>query len=664
MEAPKDKARDIPAHEVFARHATPLHLPKLDELLDTLPLPSFSEPSKILGKCEQAAWEAFIEPELSLWAKVRRLWSRRRNKKISASKVDERALTSDRSDFGPENAESSDKTLAFLPAIFLPKDLTIARLKLNRHTPSTAVTLHSVLGTAIDTVLGAEGSQFFSNMTTVEMFRDFMQMLSLLLSSSSSSLSRWDISGSEVATEADRWQSIVFGKLPAILAFDFVSAFGKAILWFWLFNCIAFLAVWEFTCMSGGWKRMPDRGRDSGEGFDREERDENLDQSGVCRRTVLQHIRQSRGYRIFVVFVGTTLYMPISKVCIGALVWSSDFWAIENPYATSDDPHLDQIGTKNRRAQSNFCYTTTMLKQDGLRHFNWAWIIVPCAVLSILWLTIYFPLRIWFAVQRAIPRPDPYTEFGRKRSNTRAEYERLLSEDQHPLAFLYAAYRRPWCGFKSIYMAVKLLNVIARELISKDNCLFKGVARSRMVVVSQSVQVVVMILFLVAEVYASPFIDRRSNNSDWISRIGYVLIALFGLLVALDAPGKAALQDWAPTLVTFCIYAFNIWFACISKTFFKGWMKILQRRIDFSIDIFSPHLDLSKHIARRIWQEAICTILLAAPDFSMPRNGSLDFAREPGCAPYLLAFTGTQAERLIENVKVITRKLPITNLNY
>lgn len=159
-------------------------------------------------------------------------------------------------------------------------------------------------------------------------------------------------------------------------------------------------------------------------------------------------------------------------------------------------------------------------------------------------------------------------------------------------------------------------------------------------------------MFVILEIYVSPFIDRASNNNDWVARVGYVIIALFGLLVALQLPGYQHLQKWGVSLVTVVIYLFNAWFILVGKPFFKTWIKRGQRRVDFSIDVCSSHIDRSKHIAHRVWQETISLVLLTAADFAMAHGFKLRFAREPGCAPYLLAFQGTPAERLVENIQV------------
>ncbi|KAI0963649.1 hypothetical protein AcW1_000667 [Taiwanofungus camphoratus] len=84
----------------------------------------------------------------------------------------------------------------------------------------------------------------------------------------------------------------------------------------------------------------------------------------------------------------------------------------------------------------------------------------------------------------------------------------------------------------------------------------------------------------------------------------------------------------------------------------------LARRVDFSIDMFSPRVDISSsspHTKRRIWQEAITTLVLTSPDCEIPKTQAMEFkqARDNEYPPYLLNFAGTPGERLVENLKIL-----------
>jgi hypothetical protein len=182
---------------------------------------------------------------------------------------------------------------------------------------------------------------------------------------------------------------------------------------------------------------------------------------------------------------------------------------------------------------------------------------------------------------------------------------------------------------------------------------------------------------MVLQIYARPFNNKLANNSgertmigdktqrfldtcsatDWCSRTAFVVIAILGLAAALKLPGKSAYSGWLLVLVTVVSYIFNGYYAAISTGLAQRIIKRWQHRLDFSLDIFSPHLDLPKHIARRIQQETISTLLLAEPAFRIKDREPLLFGTaattpEDDTPPYLLAFRGTQGERHVENLKV------------
>lgn len=64
----------------------------------------------------------------------------------------------------------------------------------------------------------------------------------------------------------------------------------------------------------------------------------------------------------------------------------------------------------------------------------------------------------------------------------------------------------------------------------------------------------------------------------------------------------------------------------------------------------------SLHTTRRIWQEAITTLLLTTPSCAIPEDQAMCFAQAKGSEfpPYLLNFQGSPSERHVENLKVTT----------
>lgn len=117
------------------------------------------------------------------------------------------------------------------------------------------------------------------------------------------------------------WYRTLFVTIPSALSLDFVSAFGKAVLWLWVFTLVGLGAVYELWRLTGRWSRSPSpskrsRTSDQGEGLERRST------ASAARRGW----RDSYAWKVAVTFVATSLYLPLSKISMGALFWSSDFW--------------------------------------------------------------------------------------------------------------------------------------------------------------------------------------------------------------------------------------------------------------------------------------------------------------------------------------------------
>ena len=63
---------------------------------------------------------------------------------------------------------------------------------------------------------------------------------------------------------------------------------------------------------------------------------------------------------IFVCFILSVIYLPLSTIAVHAIVWSSDFWANR-----SDESGSVPLGTANEfRDSTDICYTTTMKRNE------------------------------------------------------------------------------------------------------------------------------------------------------------------------------------------------------------------------------------------------------------------------------------------------------------
>ena len=180
----------------------------------------------------------------------------------------------------------------------------------------------------------------------------------------------------------------------------------------------------------------------------------------------------------------------------------------------------------------------TMHKPDGIKHVNWAVPTLMVAAFTVLALSVWFPLRVWRVIRAEAPEVDKFTEMGRKRRDVEGEYWRLLDADMGPWTYLYQAYRRSWRHYKSIYMLIKLFNVLVITLVTKDNCVFRHRSRLWLGIVRQGSLLAFMSLYFGLELWSAPYISLPANHSDLVSRSGYVVIVFFGLMAALGTKGQ------------------------------------------------------------------------------------------------------------------------------
>jgi len=273
---------DIPAADIFARSARPLELPALDQYLDSIPPFEFTETATVVSDEEKKDWEKWLEePAESSWA----FWKKKR-KATHAQKQASKLLNT--------------RSAIFPPMHLIPPSLTVADLQQNKTAAPPFLALDATLGTIIDGVLGAQGSTYAIGLMNVELFRDSAQMLSLALTY----FTRSPISPGSKASSVFS----IFSTITSALGFDFVSAFGKSIVWFWMFLALGAYTVYEFYQMSGGWRGKIES-EDLGEGFDREDamnRDGKKGRNGTWR--------DSRAYKICIVFIATSLVSLLRKL--------------------------------------------------------------------------------------------------------------------------------------------------------------------------------------------------------------------------------------------------------------------------------------------------------------------------------------------------------------
>ncbi|KAJ1033853.1 hypothetical protein NDA16_000061 [Ustilago loliicola] len=523
------------------------------------------------------------------------------------------------------------------PPLMLLKGNNLDELKSNAigpRKPPGGIWAVGWLGIIFDMVIGVEGSTFAAGILRLETLRDLFQIMTIQLN-----FQRY-FDSSDPTSTASKFFKFLLQTLPAVLGFDLVSVFGYAVIFFVVWIVITALALWRFWRMTKA--HNPNK---TVEGFD--------SQGWIYKSS-------SRGTRFAntcLVFVLGLLYLPLSKLAVDVLVWSSDFWPVPNPYKGGiDDPVPGPLlGDPDIwRAPLDFCYTTTMRKDA----FNYAYIIIPMAVLTIIFYTLWYPFKLMMTIKEMLPHVSPFNKLGRKRSQEEMQiyYHRLLNRDKSPFNFLYNSYHRKWGYYKPLYILLfKLTNLIIIGVLTKDNCLFRSFPTRTMLVVQQSTLIVVMASLLGVHLLIKPFVDKIGNRSEMVSRIGYVLTATIGLLVALNVQGSTVYNTTILYIVQAFTYGGNIYFALIGMSFVAHQVKRWQNRVDYTIDIFSPVLDITKHIKRRVWEETLSILILCGREYHMPLEQVIAFSvsDEDNWPPYLIDFQGSVAERHIENLKIV-----------
>ncbi|KAL5495406.1 hypothetical protein ACEPAI_869 [Sanghuangporus weigelae] len=488
----------------------------------------------------------------------------------------------------------------------------------------------SVLGGVSNAILSITGSSVVATFYSLHGLVDVLQIFALICSTISS------VPFSAFEDIKDDWKMLFLGVIPNVLALNFGTTFVQSTTVLAIFIVICMVLLYLFWSMTN---RIQDQTVQ--EGFPPER-------------------QKSSGWGLIAVsFTLSVLYLPLSTVVTHALLWSQDFWTIPNPYvnATTDPPSLPPLGPPDEFFDPlDFCYTTTMKRNE----VNFAPIIVIVSVASFTAMTVWFPLRLRSIIRQVVPKVEQFTERGTRRSRNELdrEYQRLLERDIHPMSFLYRDFRRGWGTYRSTYLFAKLSALLIVSVISPDNCLFRTVSRTAVTIARQAVLSAVMFSFFLLQCFRAPFIDPVNNVSEWISRLSYFLISIFGLVVTVNVPGSSILDGPILYLIYVLTYGFAFYFVCIDFGWMQRIVKRITGRMDFSIDIFSPRLDLSvssSHVKRRTWQETITTLLLTSHECRIPQEQPMIYAsaKDSEYPPYLLGFRGSPAERHVENLKIL-----------
>ncbi|KDQ63598.1 hypothetical protein JAAARDRAFT_119276 [Jaapia argillacea MUCL 33604] len=508
---------------------------------------------------------------------------------------------------------------------------TIDDLEKNSQIAPTWRNRDSILSGLVSIVLGITGSSAVATFYSLQGLMNTLQIFALILNT---------IVPRAGLNISATWKNLFLGKIPNILALNFASTMTESIVYLLIFMAVACILLYLFHRATAESAQISVI-------------------EGLQRPT-----KPSSGWGIVIVsFLLTVIYLPLSTMAVHVLVWSQDLWAVPNPYinATTSPPQVVPLGPSDEyRDPLDFCWATTMKRNE----VNWAPALFIIAAIIVGLLTVWFPIRLRQLIKQSVPIVDPYTELGRLRTkpDMDREYSRLLARDTNPFSFLYSGFRRGWATYEAVYLFAKFSTLLVVAVVDPNNCLFRTLSSTKVTIARQFLLVIVASFFFVLQCFLGPFLDPINNASEWTSRLNYVLTAAVALGVAYNIPGSSILDGVILYIIYGVTYGLSVYFLIINMSIMHRTVKRLARRIDFSIDIFSPRqvfqIDLSHsspHTKRRIWQETISALFLTSPECRIPKKQPMYFvqARDSEYPPYLMDFCGTPAERHVENLKIL-----------
>ncbi|KAI0322650.1 hypothetical protein OF83DRAFT_1048810 [Amylostereum chailletii] len=529
-----------------------------------------------------------------------------------------------------------------MPSMFIPMDKLAASgrsledLQANSKVAPAWRNRNSILGSLVGIALGITGSSALASFYSLHSLVNTMQIFALILDT---------IVHRKRDNVGDKWRQLFMGTIPNILALNFGTTLEQTVVFMLIFMTLAGILLFLFHHATSPCLRY-------------------------SRFEAFQEPnKRNSGWSIVIAtFLLTIIYLPLSTMAVHVITWSDDLWAVTNPYinATSSPPIVAPLGPSDEyREPLDFCYTTTMKKNE----INFGPLIVIMAVMilagvsilrvfwsstnhSLVQVTVWFPYVLRKVIKLSAPKVDPYTGQGRWRnsSDLDREYQRLLDRDKNPLSFSYHDFRRGWASYESVYLLSKLSALLIIAVIDPNNCLFRTLPQTRVLLVRQIILLVATLAFFTSQCIYAPFLDPVNNASEWMSRLNYVLTSLVALLVTLDIPGQSVIKGPILYIIYIITYGFSFYFTVINW----GW----AQRIVKSVDVFSPRLDISPtspHTRHRIWQEAITTLILTSPECQIPEGHPLNFVQAPNSEypPYLTQFKNSPGERHVENLKVL-----------
>ncbi|KAJ2747294.1 hypothetical protein GGI20_000629 [Coemansia sp. BCRC 34301] len=231
----------------------------------------------------------------------------------------------------------------------------------------------------------------------LEIIRDYIQLLALILGACGYTKAPVD------SSVGRRWPWMIVAGIPDTLGLlwaDLATTTGKSTGFVLGFGGIALaaLGLWSFGLYVE--RPMAHVAKEKGDdGVVTYEAELALEPSrfNIYARVFGRLPKRQRMHVLYAIL--TTLYVPVVKLCVEAIVWGQGYWPVPNPFRETDRPVFPRP-EEGHRDPGSFCYTTTM--RDGA--FNAAFIVLPVAIVVLVGLGLLLPLQVYQLSLRHMPR--------------------------------------------------------------------------------------------------------------------------------------------------------------------------------------------------------------------------------------------------------------------
>ncbi|KAH9464974.1 hypothetical protein Pst134EB_004472 [Puccinia striiformis f. sp. tritici] len=707
----------IPANKVFSPGAAPLLLPALEKLIQRNPKIRFSDYSpQDLSPQELEAWRKFTQSQRPTSHRSPRRgwfgleWWRKLQSQRGSIIEDNHDSAFDEKEAALLKATPTDEALSRTNGIMLPMHLLDSKilkpLSSSGSSDNPALSFLNLIpnfGSSSSENPPAQPGRSLSLSNTflilahLENFRDFLQFIGLIggfygstLDSGHTNISKlpifqrvfMQISPNDQPYRSFRnYSLLLFQWLPGLFSFDLTIFLGYSSPFILIYPGLVCLMLCEFYRLTGGWNALGKRRSTQEKGQrnhhipKKECEGHELPESQAADSAAtsssfkhyfgwkkIEHFRNTNFYSIAITLILLSLYVPITRISIEALVWGNNFWPIDNYYVKNQDQEVNLTDKLLHEVPGSlitpieFCYRTT-IKKHGLEVRG---LVLFQSIFLLLAFSCWFPFRFFKTIIsssyiRNQNEQHPHDSDDHRSHQTPGPDSSVSEKFSYFCHSYKQGDRRDPVREMTNRFLIKLIVILLATIPVKDNCVFiKKISRSRYLIDLMRC-LFLSFTFLLVWIFHSVWKPHRFKSLNRINDLN-IKFCLFLSVVGLGSVFIHFQERLFGSIVliwTTILYLLNIHYITIQFKSTQRLFSNFSQKLQIDENLFSADFDFSKEVVRRVWHESLITLLLGMPDYRVPEGKTLLWREEVPGAPYLVNYDGTHGERLVENFRLL-----------